>query len=348
MVVKIKPNPYGFVPYEIGYAGFGEESDELLPEDLIVSMIAPAYSAYKMEARLKTATQSLLEYEAFGRWVTEQKPGNDFVWSSTPGEVSQVPQHYNLRNLAPTKVSEDLWRFLAIVKEDTEKVQPSIMSGQWGKGMTSGYMGAMSVGQARLRLDALMRSWEDAMSRTLDHIIYLVKNVVQEPVGIIGNVVSGANIITIKPNELKPGIMHFYVSMENETPEDRMQRYQMGMNLQDRQGLSTRTIRHDFYRADPDYEETQCLIEDAMKDPNLRMQLAISIMQGAGMNEVLQMIQSGQTSPAAPNQQRQTMREADTGTRNLQREGGRGELGSPAEEGNNEAQPFYGSGQAGQ
>lgn len=195
-------------------------------------------------------------------------------------------------------------------------------------------MSAIATGQARLRLDALISSWEQAMSRTLDHIIYLVKSVVQEPVGIIGNVTKGSNVITLKPNELKPGIMHFYVELDAETPEERDRRYQLGMSLQDRRGLSKRTIIRDFYSKDAEYEQEQMLIEDAMNDPNLRMQLAISIMQSAGMTEVLNMIQSGQMQQGAPDLARQTNRNPDANMNTQMRLGtpaGAQELGSQPE-----------------
>jgi len=329
-VLEIKPNPYGFIPYEFGIAGFGEESEDASPEDLIVSMLAPSFSAYTMEARMKTAVQALLEYHAFGKPTMDKMPGNDVNIASAPGEVSYIPKAYNYRNEAPNQINPDLYRFLEIVRADTEKTMPQVVQGLWPKGVTSGYMGAMSVGQARLRLEALQGAWEVALSRTLNNIIYLAKNVVKEPIGILGNLAGGSDVITIKPTELDPSKMHFYVSLDAESPEDRDRRIQLGMSLQDRRALSDKTIVRRYYDEDPEYEEEQKMVEAALKDPNLSMQLAMSIMQEIGMTEVLQMIQQGQIQGMNPNQGGE-VRQPNSGQRKKMRLGPTGENNSRAE-----------------
>lgn len=337
-LLLVRDNPYKFMPYEIGIAGFGEEASTATPEDLIVSMIAPALSAYKMESRLMTVMQAHLEYDALGRWMVEHTPGADFDLKSSPGDVSVIPASYKLHNEQPAAVSKDAYAFLQMLKGDIEKVMPQVVQGVYPKGVTSGYMGGLSVGQARLKLEQLIASWEYAVGSVLDKVIFFVKNIIPEPVGILGNIAEGSDVITLKPAELQPDKMHFYCVLDADTPEERDRRIMLGESLQDRRGLSLRTIIEKYYGENPEYELDQMLIEDAMKDPNLRMQIAMSVMKEVGMDEVLKLIQSGQMPGGAPvqgqpssNPMQSPQTSVGEGQRTKMRLGGSGEMRSAPE-----------------
>ena len=325
-------NEYGFIPYEIGYAGFGIESDTASPEDLIVSMISPCLNSYTAEARMKTAAQAHLEYNAFGRPTIEMEPGQDFEISSVPGDISVVPKGYNLRNEAPAQINPDFYRWMQLVQQDQQKILPDSMGGNAPKGIESGYGMGISVGQARIMLDGVKTDIEKVLSNILAKTLILVKNVVQEPVGITGSFVKGG-AVTIKPNQIDPDVQHYEVTMEAELPEERDRRIMLGESLLRTGALSWETICREYFGKDPEEERERMLVQAALDNPMVKEALAIAAVQNAGMTEVLSLIQQGklpsqqvaqqggsiQQGQGSNNTQQQTPPRASDYSRNLER-----------------------------
>jgi hypothetical protein len=325
-------NEYGFYPYEIGYAGFGIESDTGSPEDLIVSLIAPCLNSYTAEARMKTAAQAHLEYNAFGRPTVDMEPGEDFNVSSVPGDVSVSPKQYNLRNEAPAQINPDFYRWMQLVQQDMQKILPDSMSGGVPQGIESGYGMGISVGQARIMLDGVKSDIEKVLSNVLTKVMILVKNVVMEPVGITGSFVKGG-AVTIKPNQIDPDIQHYEVTMEAALPEEKDRRIMLGESLLRTGALSWETICREYFGKDPEEERERMLVQAALDNPMVKEALAIAAVQNAGMTEVLSLIQQGklpsqqvaqqggsiQQGQGSNNQQQQTPPRSSDYTRNLER-----------------------------
>jgi len=336
-VISQEENIYGFVPYEIGYGGFGMESEDGKPEDLCVSMIAPALSSYKMEARLKTALSAELEYGVYGKPTTNVPPGEDFIDAIAPGERSVHPEHYNFRYEETPRANPEAYRMLQLINDDQQKVMPSVVQGVWPKGVTSGYMGAISVGQARLSLEGLKTSWCIATGNKLNHVTRLVKDVVMEPIGLLGNFSTGKSMQTIKPEILNPDIQRFYVQLDAESPEMRDRRIMLGLRLLSQGALSWETITREYFDADPDIEMNRKLVEAALNSPIIQQGLAVAAAQDMGMHELIEMIKQGALqAPSQLQPQNQgkpiTDRMAqDTMRSKMRLEQGTGEIGSRAE-----------------
>ncbi len=291
-VVKDDANDYGFIPYQIGNAGFGIESAEGNPADIYVGMLAAALSSYKLEQRIKTAILAGLEQGVYGKWVVEQTPGADFILTQQPGEVSVIPSYYKAQNLAPTAISPDAYRWLGLVDSDQQAVMPKQLMGMPTSGLSSGVQEMSRTGQAKLRLEGCARAWENCIGKTLDNVLLLTKNVVKESIGIMGSFQQGKSIQTIDPARINTALQRFYVKLDAETPEEKQARIMLGRNLAG--DLSWETRCEKFFGEDPEVERQRLLIEEALKSPLIREQLAMQAIKDAGMNEVLNALGQGQ------------------------------------------------------
>jgi len=324
------PNVYGFIPYSLGFAGFGTESSEGKIEDLVVSMIAPALSAYKMESRMKTAISAGLEYGVYGRPTTSLPPGDDFKLANAPGEISTIPDVYKFRNEVPPQVTPDAYRWLGLIDNDEQTVMPNALQGTFAQGVTSGYMGAIGVGQARLRLDALKGEWENTSAAMLDRLLLLIKNVVRESVGLFAVLPEGKSMQTIRPTEINPRLHHFSVKLDAESPEDRDRRIMLGVRLFMSKALSWETICKEYFNIEPTRERQRMLIEYALASPLIQQAIAYGAVQDAGMHEVLELLKDGKLEQIRP-QGGEQPRQTDYTRNQMRLEPGTDELGSQAE-----------------
>lgn len=330
-------NKYGFLPYKIGYSGLGLDSPEGKPEELAVSIIAPALSAYKVEARIKTALSDNLERGLLQQPTVEKKPEDDFKLAEVPGEISIIPSEYGFINRDLPKVSSDAYAMLGIVDTDEQAVIPHILEGRWPKGVTSGYMGGVSIGQARIKLKGTGAAWETAVSAALDDVLLLTKNVVKEPVGLMGFSKGTTETVTLKPEKINPALHHFNVKLDVETPEQKDRRIMLGQRLDTlRQqsgglaGLSWETICREYYGHEPMQERERMLVESALRNPLIQQALAVSAMQDAGMHEALELLKKGMLEQSAQGTPQQGEYEEVT-RKKMRLEPGVGELGSEEE-----------------
>jgi len=228
-LVSNEKNEYGFIPYDFGYGGFGKDSPEGKPEDMIVSMIAPLLSSYKMEYRTKTAVFAGAEYDVYDRLVAS-RPLEDWERLATaPGELSYVEAGV-INTLKAPRVSENAYNILAVLDQDQQKVVPQIFHGL-GTKYESGYGQAQRLMHTSVSLlTGLIAEWEKSASNMLDRVIELVANVVEEPVGILGNFPREKSMKTIKPGDLNPSSQHFFVTLDAKTPEEKEHRWRLGMD----------------------------------------------------------------------------------------------------------------------
>ncbi len=325
------PNVYGFIPYSLGFAGFGVESSEGKIEDLVVSMVAPALAAYKMESRMKTAISAGLEYGVYGRPTVSMPPGDDLKIANPPGEVSVIPDVYKFRNEALPQVTPDAYRWLGLIDRDEQTIMPDVMGGLWQQGEMSGYGQGMRIGQARPRLEALKVDWENTSAAMLDRLLLLIKNVVREPVGLFAVLPEGKNIQTIRPNEINPRLHHFSVKLDAESPEDRDRRIMLGLRLLMSKALSWETVCKEYFNIEPTQERQRMLVETALMSPLIQQAIAIEAVQDAGMHQVLDLLKEGKLEQIRP-QSTEQPRQTDYTRSQMRLEPGTDELGSRVEQ----------------
>jgi hypothetical protein len=292
-IVDNVDNEYGFIPYDVGYGGFGRDSVEGKPEDMIVSMIAPLMSSYRMEYRVKTAVIAGAEYDTYGKRVMNRPKEEGESISSAPGDVDIVNDDANYRIMDAPKVGDGPLKALQIVDQDEQKVVPRIFHGQ-GQKYESGYGQAQRLMHTSVSLlTGLISEWEKSASDMLDKTIQLVANVVEEPIGILGNFPKEKSMKIIKPTDIKPDVQHFYVTLDAKTPEEKEHRIRLGMDQWVTGSLSLETLHTDYYGIDHITERQRMTIEKLMRHPDVMNIMAQEAVSDVGMRDLLQYANEG-------------------------------------------------------
>lgn len=279
----VEENVMGFIPYEWGYSGFGNESPTASPEDRIVGLVWPAISSLRAEARLKSAAVIMVEQNTYGRPVVSTTPGPDLAFAQEIGELSVVPDYYNYRILPPPNINTDVWRMLSIADDDTDYyMTPSIMEGRWPRGITSGYQGAIQVGQARLLTRGTIDSLERGLSGELYKIAVYIRDILQESVTIHTIADGKPQQHSISPDDLKANPV-FHVKFEGETPEETDRRHRIGLEMWVHGALSRQTITKEYFGKDWIQERNQRIIEKLMESPQVLSAMANALIKAYGM-----------------------------------------------------------------
>jgi hypothetical protein len=246
-----------------------------------------------MEYRAKTAEFAGLDYAMYSRPVVNRPLQPNEKLANSPGELSVVGSDAMLTNFAPPSISGDIYRMLDVIASDLEKVSPGVLHGR-GTKYETGYGQASRMDYARISLlTSLIADWEGSAGNILDKTISLVKNEVDEPVGVLGAVTDEKSIITIKPEEINPSLHHFFVRLDAQTPEQKEHRWRLGMDSWVTGSISMETLHRDFYGIDYLTEHQRILIEKAMNNPAVLQKITEEALTDVGMRDLLGMIQQG-------------------------------------------------------
>ena len=296
-------NLYGFIPYECGNAGYGNEDEKSAPEKAVVGILSPALRTLKADVILRTTVLYGLQYAVFGKKVTDFPPGTAGPWnySNIPGDVSTVDPKYNLRDISPTQMNPDTWRLLSMLDTDMQQIMPKAQYGNLPKGITSGSMFVTSIIQGSQSLKETQNQWAMTASNMCNKLHLLVKYVVQEPIGILGTLATGDSIIKITPAMLHPDVQVASVSLDPMSPEDRSARINLGVLLWRSKAASKETICEDFFGLDWTIERNRMLVESILESPQVEQVMAQSALESAGLMEVWDVLrQNGMQVPQFP------------------------------------------------
>lgn len=308
-MIETGENIYGYIPYVLGDAGFGLEGEDSKPEVRLAGLIAPALSAFHTEMRVITAIVNGIEYGVWGKQSVEQEPDDSLQISNKPGELSVIPKQFGYKIEPSPTVIKDAYAMLDICRNEQEMITPKSIMGVSEK-YTSGYANAIEVGEAKLGFGGMVESWEKTWSTILDRSLYLIKNVIMEPVGLTGNY-SGKSVLTIKPDQIDTDTQHFYVVLDATTPEEKDRRIMLGLRMQMSGAASYETICREFYGLDPNVETTRKMIEAALQSPMIQQAVAMEALNDAGMQQILDLIKQGQIQPPQPQGQPENFRNSD-------------------------------------
>ena len=285
-----EPNWLGYNPHHIAYSGLGEHSPNGGPEYKVVGIVYPSISAFDAEAELKTATTTHVKLETYGERVFESPPAEDVKLATAPGEGSVVPEHYHMRIERPVPLNPDALKMIGMVGEDIDTATASpMLEGDKPTGIASGFLGAIFVGQARVRMEGPTSNTSLQLGNYLNHCGQLVRDVIEEPVTVRGTMSGGSLSETVKPEDFDDD-PQFVVKFDGKTPEERDRRFELGMKAQAANALSWETIAEDFYGVDPSEERLKMLQEEVLKDPQLRKIMAVAAMHKFGMDKFREML----------------------------------------------------------
>jgi len=287
-------NPYGIMPYVIGYGGFGKNSANGKPEERIVSMIRSLESTYKMEYRQKTALFAGGEFDSYDKYVMNRPLEKHERLSASPAELSVVGDDANLRSLKGKNVSESAWRNIQIVDADQQKVIPAIFSGQ-GQKYESGYGQAQRLMHTNVSLlTGLIAEWEAAVSKMLDGILTITANAVEEDIGILSTIPNDTGVKTLKVDSLNPSVQHFFVRLDGKTPEEKQERNRLGLDMWAAGAIPLETYHEDYADLDHHREWRRMLLEKAMNNPAIIAKISEEAMIDVGMRDLWGMIQNNE------------------------------------------------------
>jgi hypothetical protein len=286
-------NPMGFIPYTWGYSGFGNVNAIASPEEIAVGMVGPAISSLRAEARGKTAMLTHTEAYSYGEPTISQNMGNDLIINRGIGELSIKPDYYNYRVDRPPELSSDVWRYMAMINADSDRSMTSqVLEGQGNIGDDSGYMRAISIGQARLMLEGTVSSIELAEGYDIGRCGILVRDVLQSPVTLYGfPPTGGVEVTEVTPDDFKDSPV-FFVKMDGQTPEQIDRRMRIGLEAWSQKALSKQTIIKDFFGKDWTTERNQMLLEKIMETPEVLQPMALALMKALKADELLKELQA--------------------------------------------------------
>jgi len=296
-------NLYGFIPYEFGNAGYGNEDDISDPAKAVVGILAPALKTIKSDIILRTTILYGLQYAVFGKKVTDIPPGmgGPWKWSNIPGDVSTVDPKYNLRDVMPAGMNPETWRLLSMLDTDIQQIMPKTSYGNLPKGITSGSMLVTSIIQGSQSLNELKSQWSQTASNLCNKLHLLIKYIVQEPIGILGTLAGGSSIIKLTPAMLHPDVQVTTVGLDPLSPEDRQGRINLGILLWRSKAASKETISEDFFGLDWTVERNRMLVESILESPQVQQVMAQSALESAGLMEVFDVLrQNGMQIPQYP------------------------------------------------
>ncbi len=271
---EFKPNGPGFLPYQIGFAGYGEESPMDGPEYQAVGLIYPLISSFNSEAEIKTAVKYFLKVASYGRRRIVEQPMDDLQIGNSPGEIDVVPKRYEMEVEDPPQISADAWRHLSAIKDDVDDgTLPSGMEGRPSVGVDSGKHEAILLGQTRTGMAPIISSVEKVLANHLNNLGVLVADVIGEPVSINGYLSGGQSVETVKPEDFKDHPI-FTVRFDGKTPEETDRRKMLGVQLLQARALPWEKICTDYFDEDPVEMRRLFIKEEILQDPRVKEALA--------------------------------------------------------------------------
>ncbi len=295
MVWGPKRNQYGLVYYDICFSGMGTQNGK--PEALAVGLLWPILSALKLEARTKTAMDAVVQQDAYEQLVSDIDLSG-IKWGAGPGSVTHIPKDANIRPLHPARNSAHLYQFAGMVAEDIRNGGVAeVLEGRSSPGTPAGYLESLRISQAKLKFGQSINTLENKVALILSKLCYLTERLIPDPISIWGRQESGTYSETIDPADIN-GNTTFYVSFENQTPEENDRRSLVGLQLWRAGAISWQRFADRYLRLqDTTAEQKQMLIEKIMHDPQVMQALAQGAITDWGMSDFVKRIQAQPIGP---------------------------------------------------
>ena len=288
------PNLYGFIPYEIGFAGMGDESADGLPEWESMGIIHPVIPTLRARARSLTALDALLQWVAFPV-IASDKPVAGLNIRFIPGQINHLPPELNIRPWYTPTIHPDMYKFLSMLDADLETMTHArSVEGQRDIGVNSGYMQSMMVAQARLRYEELMSNLEHSIANILGKMLMLIENVIEEPLTVYGTFGKGdRNVASIQPKDIS-GQYYCEVKLSAVDTELQDRKAMLGSKLYKEGLIRRRTAIEDYVgRPNATEEEEGILVDKLLEHPAVAMAQAQEVAKEMGYTDIINNLTKG-------------------------------------------------------
>jgi len=287
------PNPYGFIPYEIAYSGYGKYSPDGKIEDKTIGILWPAIAAIKQQASLKTSYDISLRQNIFPQRV--KRRGASVEWNLELGGVTEtdnIKEDFIL--LEQGRLNPDAAMRLAQLDEEIQTATYSdIISGMRMPGLQSGYDTRLHMYGAAKHFDAPQNGVEALLSRLLGRCAQLIETKINEPFPIFYDASK-----TIKPSNIK-GHYLCKVTLETMDPLRDREFIMLGAELYSR-GVVDMPFFHEKFLKSPSPPLRKGILRDLiLSSPPALQALAMEAIKDFGLESAIQdLMAKGQGLPS--------------------------------------------------
>ena len=292
------PNVLGYIPYSYKYSGWGKSSPYGKISEKCVSIYDGLESSIEAEARSVTAVTNDLRSNVYSRFILNNAWTNEAIqaMSTEPGAMVKAPDGVDLsdtiRDFPQSKVNPDLYRVVAMVQSEIERMVSSNVRPVPFAGESALHA---QVGQVREKMNFAppLRAMEEMLGEVLTKTLYLIKNVIYEPMPISGTE------LYIKPDNIDEPIV-VDVALQTSNPEEDRELLNTGMALYQAGLISKEMFLREYLKITRyDDEMAQQLAERVLNSsPEVLQGLGIEGMKKLGMEGALKVIQEqGTQSP---------------------------------------------------
>lgn len=218
----IEKNDYGCTPYVHVYSGYGYRDADNSPESLAVSLFRHSIDLLKQQTRYFSYHEKAT---AFAALPMLDVPGTQEEWEEGGRKLVPRPGQVHFRGDRPgEEPAKVVWaapnlpagimQAIGFIDAMLAKVQPSVLRGEPPKGIEAGYPMSLMIGEARLQFGIPLENLQTLLSRTLELVRLLVRDVIKEDVPIWGE----AGAITLNKEDCE-GAFRVNVKFDATTPE---------------------------------------------------------------------------------------------------------------------------------
>lgn len=182
-------NPYGKNPYVHVYSGWGNRTEENLPETKAINMIWEAMDLIIQQCRLHAYLDKATAFASIPMIKTprsrEEVEQGGIALKPSPGMVLFEGEEAKIE-WAANNLPAGILQAIMLNEARINRLQPGVLRGEVPKGIEAGYAMALMVGEARLQFGIPLDNIKTLVARALELIRYIVRDVAEDDLAIWG------------------------------------------------------------------------------------------------------------------------------------------------------------------
>ncbi len=292
-ITGVMENWLGYIPFDYVYCGLGFELPDGEPAERATGIIYPIIPAIRAKAGILTSMLDAIKLFPRGRERIALPPGQNFRLGRD-GAIDVIGKEYEYAIDRPPALNQDAFSVLRMADDEIERgTVSSVAEGRnpIGVAPTSGFDRELAIASNRLTLQGPVSAYETLESNGLDKVAKCIRDVIEEPITVLGFFPDGVSEETVKPADFDHHPV-FNVKLDGKTPEETSQRMAQGLNLWKAGAISWETMTKEYFGADVELERNKLWAEQVVNnDPNLRAAMAQKALQILGIDQQTEMVQ---------------------------------------------------------
>lgn len=271
-------NPYGKCPYVHVYSGWGNRTDENLPETKAINMIWEAMDLIIQQCRLHAYLDKATAFASIPIIRTprtrEEVVQGGISLTPKPGMVLFEGEEVKIE-WAANNLPAGILQAIMLNEARINRLQPGILKGEAPKGIEAGYAMALMVGEARLQFGVPLENIKTLVARALELVRYIVRDVTEDELAIWGE----NKALTLSSDDCK-GVFRIKVDFKSTSVEQMInqavgiQRLRQGGDISLRTALELNPLVDN-----PKKEWNRIKSESILKHPALERKTAVDAVR---------------------------------------------------------------------